>query len=369
MSRGNTHDVIVIGAGAAGVGLGVLFEKMGVQDYVILEKDTVASSFKQWPSYTRFISPSFAGNAFNAPDLNAITPDTSPAYTLKTEHPSGVHYAHYLRIVAKHFRLNIAENTEVTKVEKKDDTFIVHTPEQTFKSTYVVWAGGEFQYPNIPSIPGAELCRHSSTIETVEGEEVTIIGGFESGMELAIQLLAQGKKVTIVDAAAPWDVAASDSSIALAPHTLDRLRPYVGTKQLLLISNATIIKITEEPEGYHLHTDQSEVIKASGAPILATGFENLPSLVAPYFTDTEYDSVALTEEDESTMTPGLFLIGPKVQHGGAIFCFIYKFRQRLPIVAETIAQRLGLSTSVPEEYKRTGMYLQDLSCCEDECTC
>ena len=39
----------------------------------------VGESFLRWPAETRFISPSFTGNFFGAPDLNAITPDSSPA--------------------------------------------------------------------------------------------------------------------------------------------------------------------------------------------------------------------------------------------------------------------------------------------------
>ena len=33
----------------------------------------------------------------------------------------------------------------------------------------------------------------------------------------------------------------------------------------------------------------------------------------------------LTEDDESTRTPGLFLVGPQVRHDNLIFCFIYKY--------------------------------------------
>ena len=39
-------------------------------------------------------------------DLNAITPDTSPAFYLRTEHPTGTDYAKYLVSVSKFFELN-----------------------------------------------------------------------------------------------------------------------------------------------------------------------------------------------------------------------------------------------------------------------
>lgn len=52
----------------------------------------------------------------------------------------------------------------------------------------------------------------------------------------------------------------------------------------------------------------------------------------------------LTEQDESTKTPGLFLVGPAVRHGELSFCFVYKFRQRFGIVADAIARGLGRDT-------------------------
>ena len=77
----------------------------------------------------------------------------------------------------------------------------------------------------------------------------------------------------------------------------------------------------------------------------------------------------LTEHDESTVTNGLFLVGPQVRQGDVIFCFIYKFRQRFAVVANQIARRLRVSAKPLEEYRRYGMYLDDLSCCGDECVC
>lgn len=368
MTTNRNYKVIVIGAGAAGVGLGVLFEKMGLQDYMILEKNKVGSSFDQWPLYTRFISPSFAGNAFNAFDLNAISPDSSPAYSIRTEHPSGKQYAEYLRLAVEHFGIKVTEQTDVTKIERQNEHFLLHSKDNVFKAQHVVWAGGEFQYPGTPEIDGAEHCVHSSKIEEVSGDDVMIIGGFESGMELAIHLLSQDKKVTIIDTKAPWESHHSDSSITLAPHTVDRFQPYLGSKRLTFVANTKVNKVTKDSKGYYAHSDGGEPIFTPNQPILATGFAPLPEVVSSYF-DNEAGIPILTENDESTTTPGMFLIGPKVRHGNAIFCFIFKFRQRLPIVAETIAERLGVAVEIPEEYKRGGMYLKDLSCCSEECAC
>ena len=52
-------DVIIIGAGAAGIGVGIALEHAGVENFLIVDRGTVGSMFKSWPDETRFITPSF----------------------------------------------------------------------------------------------------------------------------------------------------------------------------------------------------------------------------------------------------------------------------------------------------------------------
>ena len=133
------YDVIIVGAGPAGLGVGILLQKLGIY-YVILEKSSVAASFQKWPKETRFISPSFTGNFFKMPDLNAITPDTSPAFELLTEHPTGKEYANHLQSVAKYFQLAIDTHVEVQSIENKTDSFIVNTSQERYGCKMIIWA-------------------------------------------------------------------------------------------------------------------------------------------------------------------------------------------------------------------------------------
>jgi len=52
-----------------------------------------------------------------------------------------------------------------------------------------------------------------------------------------------------------------------------------------------------------------------------------------------------------------------------VFCFINKYRQRFAVVAKAIAGRFGLESEELESYRSWGMYLDDLSCCGQECVC
>ena len=91
-------------------------------------------------------------------------------------------------------------------------------------------------------------------------------------------------------------------------------------------------------------------------------------LVADLFEDRADGFPLLNERDESTVVPGLFLCGPAVRHQNHVFCFIYKYRQRFAVVAKAIADSMGLPAEELESYRQWGMYLDDLSCCGEECS-
>lgn len=365
------NKIGIIGAGAAGVGIGCVLKKMKIP-FVILEREDVGSSFAKWPKEMRFISPSFTGNFFNIPDLNAITPDTSPAYTLQTEHPTGKQYAEYLKAVANFSKLPITKNCDVLSVEKKSDTFYVETNTGLLKFDYLIWAGGEYQYPNDKPFDGAKKCIHNSQVKSwrsLKGDSFVVIGAYESGIDAAYQLAVLGKQVTVLDSGNELANEESDSSYSLSPFTRDRFAQY--KTNIKIITDARVQSVKRNEASYSIILADGRHLESSTKPILATGFVSSLCLVDSLFAK-EDGHIQLTDDDESTLTPGLFLVGPQVRHGGAIFCFIYKYRQRFPIVAEAIARRIGKKSKtdeVIEEYKKMNFYLKDLSCCGDTCAC
>ena len=65
----------------------------------------------------------------------------------------------------------------------------------------MIWAAGEYQYPDINAFTGSELCLHNSKIDSwknIKGNEFYVIGGNESGIDAAINLSRMGKKVTVL---------------------------------------------------------------------------------------------------------------------------------------------------------------------------
>ena len=367
-------DVVVVGAGAAGVGFGVTLRHLGIENFAILDRAAVGASFLRWPRQTRFITPSFASNQFGQLDLNAVCLETSPAYSLGIEHPSGVEYAAYLQAVAEHFELPIATGIEVRSIARpaRHGRFRVETSRGDIRARFVVWAGGEMQYPRTSGFHGAELCLHYSKVaswDDLDGGERCIIGGAESGVDAAVALAAAGRRAIVFDREEPWNRSGSDPSQLLSPFTRARLHPAVDSGRVTLSGGCAVTGVRRNGNGYRVTLDDGEVIDCPERPILATGFVGSARLVRSLFDWRDEEFPLLTENDESTVTRGLFLIGPQVRQGDLIFCFIYKFRQRFAIVANQIARRLRVSTEPLELYRRHSMYLDDLSCCGDACAC
>ncbi|MGP3609151.1 NAD(P)/FAD-dependent oxidoreductase [Anoxybacteroides rupiense] len=366
--------ILIIGAGPAGIGMGILFKQLGIKNFGILERDRIGSSFMQWPKEMRFITPSFTGQGFGALDLNAVSPTTSPAFTLRKERLSGEDYALYLDLLAEHYDLPIREEVNVTSVEKRGDRFVLKTNEGDYEADAVIWATGEFQFPNVRPFPGAEHALHNRYIDSwrnLEKGHYVVIGGYESGMDAAVNLVAYGNEVTVISAQERNGKKEADPSLSLAPYTWERLRIAERTKRLTVIEKTKVEKIYKDNNGYTLFLSNGKQMLTQPQPILATGFRSGAEQIRSLFEWGENGKPKLTVHDESTITPNLFLIGPSVAHDQAIFCFIYKFRQRFAVVAKQLVDRFRLShdEEIFTHYANNQMYLTDLSCCEVKCEC
>ena len=375
MTKGaRSFDIVIVGAGAAGLGLGATLRDLEIENFVILDRDAIGASFLRWPRQMRFITPSFNSTQFGALDLNAVCLHTSPAYSIGVEHPTGEEYAGYLRGVAQYFDLPVETGVDVLSVATaaRPKRFRVATSQGDIHARFVVWAGGEMQYPRINGFRGAELCLHNSQVaswDDLNGDERYIIGGAESGVDAAVALAAAGRRAVVFDREEPWTRSGSDPSQLLSPFTKARLDSAVDSGRVTLRGGCSVIGVRRRDKGYRLTLRNGEVVDCAEQPILASGFIGSASLVRSLFDWRDDGFPLLTENDESTVTKGLFLVGPQVRQDDVIFCFIYKFRQRFAVVANQIARRLRVSVKPLEEYRRYGMYLDDLSCCGDECAC
>ena len=370
-SNVKSYDVVVVGGGAAGLGVSIALMHAGIENLVVLERHAVGASFESWPAETRFITPSFPSNSIGMLDLNSIAIGTSPAFSLEVEHPTGQEFAAHLKAIAKVFEIPVREDTEVMRIAKVGDEFRVDTKTETIRAKHVIWAAGEFQYPALRGFPGSEICRHTATIasyEGLEGDDFIVIGGYESGVDAAFHLSYHDKTVKLFDKECPWKEETSDPSVALSTYSQERMRDEWFAAHVDLYPDSPIASVAFKNGAYEVTAQDGRQFQTKVPPLLAGGFEGSHKLVVDLFERREDGFPLLSEHDESTIVPGIFLCGPAVRHENHVFCFIYKYRQRFAVVAKAIATSLGLPAEELEKYRQWGMYLDDLSCCGEECS-
>jgi NADPH-dependent 2,4-dienoyl-CoA reductase/sulfur reductase-like enzyme len=234
-----------------------------------------------------------------------------------------------------------------------------------------VWAGGEFHQPLEPRVSGGGLADRSRSAQAWEPRRgrVVVIGGYESGIDIACHHVEQGAQVTVVDGATPWDAGSgSDPSFRLAPRSRIRLSAALDSGRLTLVgAHATGIKL--DGDEWLVSLGNGRKLRADSRPIAATGYGPGLGPVSHLFARREDGWPELDEDDQSTLAPGLFLSGPAIRHGGLKFCFVYKFRQRFAHIARIIGERAGKDVTGLEAWRAAGMLTDDLSCCGVECAC
>ncbi|MXW65985.1 MAG: SidA/IucD/PvdA family monooxygenase [Gemmatimonadales bacterium] len=365
-------DVVIVGAGAAGVGVSVALAHAGIENFVALERHSVGASFAQWPAETRFITPSFPTNSVGMLDLNSVVIGTSAAWSLEVEHPTGRQYAAFLKAIAGHFELPIQEGVDVLRIDRSGEEFVVETTAGPVRARHVIWAAGDFQYPRLNSFEGSELCLHTALLPSyaeLDGDDFIVVGGYESGVDVASHLAERGKRVRLFDLGSPWASESSDPSVALSTFSLERTRRPSYTERVELFPDTAVTAVATANAGFEVATADGQRFRTPVQPLLAGGFAGSHPLVMDLFESREDGFPLLNEHDGSTVVPGIYLCGAAVRHESHIFCFIYKYRQRFAVVAKAIATSLGLPAEELEMYRMWGMYLDDLSCCGQECVC
>ena len=370
-------DVIIVGAGAAGIGMAIELCRIEDLDFGVLERDRVGETFRRWPAQTRFISPSFYSNPFGLADLNAVDTVSSPAIFAGTQHLSGQQYADYLTFVADTARLPVACGCKVLKVTPHPDQgFYLETEQGELFTRFLIWACGEFQFPNLNPFPGGNLCSHYAHVEdwsVMEIGEYVVIGGYESGLDSAINLLKMGCSVKLLVRSKTWDLKnVYDPSQTLSPYTRERLREFESNDRLEIIFDANVEEVTQTEQGeYRVHAEDGRTWDVEHPPVLGTGFVKGggATQIDDLWMKDDDGHILLSDVDESLYTPGLFLVGPQVRHDQKIYCFIYKFRQRFAKIANQIAIRLQRDIA-PAEGSEEGIWgpFGNNECCEG-CEC
>ncbi|WP_420635109.1 YpdA family putative bacillithiol disulfide reductase [Candidatus Palauibacter sp.] len=187
-------DVTIVGAGPCGLATAIAVKKRGLS-YVILDRGCVTEALTHYPSYMTFFS---TAERLEIGDVPFTIPDPKP-----TRRDALAYYRH----VVAHHGLGVRQYEEVTRIERGESAFFVHSRtrdgrETRIASRAVVIATGGFGEPNRLGLEGE--ASHRRVIHYYKepypffDQDVIVVGGGNSAVEAALELYRNGVRVRMV---------------------------------------------------------------------------------------------------------------------------------------------------------------------------
>lgn len=324
------HDVIIIGAGPCGLSAAIECERQGLSA-IIVEKNFIVHSIFLYPTHMQF---------FSTPELLEIgdVPFTTP-----NEKPFRHEALVYYRKAAERYHLDIAAYEEALSIERQNDgTFAVHTVNRrgeslTRQGRAVVISTGYFDQPNWIGIPGEELPKVTHYFREAHpytGTKVTIIGGSNSAVDAALELLRVGAEVDVVyrgDSISPnikpWVRPIFESMVEKG-----LIRLHLSSRVTGITADSVTVSAVSDESSYRLDND---------FVLAMTGFRPDRRLVASIGVrmDDDMDKPVFDPATMETNVPGVYVAGVIASGRNANEIFIETGRRHGALIAGHIASK------------------------------
>jgi thioredoxin reductase (NADPH) len=321
------EEAVIIGAGPCGLSAALELQKIGIEP-LIIEKESVVHSIYLYPANLQFFSTAELLEIGNYP------------FSTPNEKPTRAEALTYYRNVANRSGLHIRPYHEVTAIEAQPDGTYALTVQDRFKhistitTKYVIVATGYFDYPNLLGIPGEQLPKVTHYFREAHpytGTKVAVIGGSNSAIDAAMELLRAGADVTVVyrgetysPSIKPWVRPVFESMVNKGLITM-RFRSRVTS-----ISESAII----------VSTDGAEEQLDNDFVLALTGFRPDRSMLREAgvaFREDDQEIPLFNPDTMETSSPGIYIAGVIASGRNANEVFIETGRMHGRFIASHIA--------------------------------
>ncbi|MEK5237819.1 YpdA family putative bacillithiol disulfide reductase [Paenibacillus sp. FSL L8-0470] len=322
-------DVIIIGAGPCGLSAAMECQRQGLSS-LIIEKNFIVHSIYLYPTSMQFFSTTSLLEIGNVP---FTSPNDKPY-----RHEALVYY----RRAAEQHGLDIAAYEEALTVERLEDgSFAVHTitkrgEQLTHAASNVVISTGYFDQPNMIGIPGEELPKvthYFGEAHPYTGMKVTVIGGSNSAVDAALELMRVGASVDMVYRGA-------SISQNIKPWVRPIFESMVAKEKITLHLESRVTEIT--PGSVIVTKSNGETLELDNDFVLAlTGFRPSRTLLssAGAIMDDEQDKPAYNPSTMETNISGLYVAGVIASGRNANEVFIETGRGHGKLIADHIISK------------------------------
>lgn len=187
-------DVVVIGAGHAGLAISYFLNRQGI-DHVVLERGDIAHSWRtqRWDSL-RLLTPNWQSQL--------------PGYRYNGSDPHGFmsmqEVVEFISGYAEHSAAPVHTQTEVLSVSKLGDQYQILTTRGAYRARSVVVASGACNKPAMPKIAYHVPSGVTSVTphqyrrpDDLEDGGVMVVGASATGLQLADEIHQSGRPVTL----------------------------------------------------------------------------------------------------------------------------------------------------------------------------
>jgi putative flavoprotein involved in K+ transport len=184
-------DVIVIGAGQAGLSVGYHLARAGVRFVILDAHERIGDSWrKRWDSLRLFTPAKLDGL------------DGMPFPAARSHFPTKDEMADYLEAYAKRFQLPVRSGVRVQRLFKVGDRYIARGAGVEFRAGQVVVAMAKYQRAKVPAFARALKSNitqiHSSdyrNLEQLAPGNLVLVGAGNSGADIAMEAARAGRRV------------------------------------------------------------------------------------------------------------------------------------------------------------------------------
>ncbi|MFP8883865.1 ArsO family NAD(P)H-dependent flavin-containing monooxygenase [Streptomyces mangrovi] len=193
-------DVVVVGGGQAGLAVGYHLRRQGLDFTVLDAQEAPGGAWRHTWDSLRLFSPA----AYSSLPGWPMPAQPGEAY------PEAAHVVGYLADYEKRYSLPVLRGVRVRAV-RRDGAFLrAETGEGAWRARAVVSATGTWWRPFLPAVPGHEAFRGGQSHTTgyrnpgqFAGRRVIVVGGGNSGAQIAADLALAGVDLTWVTARPP----------------------------------------------------------------------------------------------------------------------------------------------------------------------
>ena len=206
-------DTVIVGAGFAGIGMGIRLARRGDDSFVVLER--AADVGGTWRDNT------YPGVACDIPS-HLYSFSFAPKHDWSRFFAPGAEILDYLRHCALEIADRLRLGTEVLDARWVDDRWHVSTTTGDFSCATLVMAVGRLSEPRMPPTPGIETfpgeAFHSSDwrARDLAGTRVGVVGTGASAVQLVPRLADEARSVVVFQRSAPFVVPRPDFAYSAA---------------------------------------------------------------------------------------------------------------------------------------------------------